>query len=186
MTTSQFPHPAHATPAQLDAPAPAPRALRGSEGPSAGPAQTPGMLECLVFRVGPELFALDLTTVEEAVELPRVHHVPEMPGAMLGVFNLRDRLLPVYSPTPALGVVLAAENAVALVLHVLDRRLGLAVDDVEDVLTIDLSQLRRPPIPESRENVLLGVARNGGELISLVQGEALALTCLAEHSTEAA
>lgn len=155
-----------------------------SAAPGAAGVGREGALECLIFRVGAELFALDLAAVEEALELPAVHRVPEMPAAMLGVFELRERLLPVYSPARSLGVELSIENAVALVLHVLDRRIALAVDDVEDVLRVDLTQLRRSPVPDGGEGVLLGVVRSGRDLVTLIHGEALALTCLAEHAAE--
>jgi purine-binding chemotaxis protein CheW len=146
------------------------------------PADGGAQVECLIFRVGAELFALDLAAVEEAVELPDVHRVPEMPETMLGVFNLRERLLPVYSPARALGVPLATDTAVALVLHLAGRRIALAVDDVEDVLHVELAALRRSPVSDAGEGVLLGVIRSGRDLVALVHGEALALACLGEHS----
>ena len=136
----------------------------------------------MYFRVGSELFAMDLAAVEEAVEVSEVHPVPEMPKAMLGVFNLRDRLVPVYSPARVLGVALTTTMTVALVLHVLNRRVALAVDDVEDVLQVATADVRRAPAPDAGEGVLLGVVRSGGDLVALVHGEALALACLAEHA----
>lgn len=145
-----------------------------------------GHSDTLLFRVGAERFAIDLAGVEEAIELPAVHHLPEMPEHLLGVFELRGRLVPIYSPERVLGVRLAAREAAAvLVLRAGEKRLGLAVDDVDDVLTIEGRSVRRAPIPDNEDSVLLGVIRRGAELLALVDGESLALACLADSLTEA-
>ena len=144
-----------------------------------------GHSETLVFRVAAERFAIDLAAVEEAIELPSVHHLPEMPEHLLGVFELRGRLVPVYSPQRVLRVALAHEAAAVLVLRAGEKRLGLAVDDVDDVLTIDGASVRRAPIPDNEDNVLLGVIRREADLLALVDAESLALACLADQPTEA-
>ena len=144
-----------------------------------------GHSDTLVFRVGAERFAIDLGAVEEAIELPSVHHLPEMPDHLLGVFELRERLVPIYSPERVLRVALTEQAAAVLVLRSRDKRLGLAVDDVDDVLTIDGAAVRRAPIPDNEDTVLLGVIRRGADLLALVDAESLALACLADQLTEA-
>lgn len=144
-----------------------------------------GWSDTLVFRVGAERFAIDLAAVEEAIELPSVHHLPEMPEHLLGVFELRERLVPIYSPERVLRVALGTDAAAVLVLRANDKRLGLAVDDVDDVLTIDGAAVRRAPIPDNDDNVLLGVIRRGADLLALIDAESLALACLADQLTEA-
>lgn len=143
-----------------------------------------GSMECLTFRVGTELFALELAAIEEAIELPDVHRVPEMPEAMLGVLRLRERLVPVYSPEHVLGVALNSATPVALVMYLLGRRIALAVDDVEDVLHLVLAELRRTPVPEAGKGILLGVARSGRDIIALADGNAIARSCLADRLDE--
>lgn len=147
-----------------------------------------GKADLLVFRVGTELFAAVLTAIEEALELPRLSHLPEMPPSMLGVISLRGRMLPAYSPARHLGVALAREDAAALVLRAGDRRVALAVDDVDDVLTVDLAALRPPPIVagEERDAVLLGVADRGGVLVAVLDADALVTACLFDQALEIA
>ena len=172
---------APAVPVEVDDPdAPARRPLRDAI------AAREGQSDTLVFRVGTERFAIDLAAVEEAIELPSVHHLPEMPDHLLGVFELRGRLVPIYSPEHVLRVALTHEAAAVLVLRSREKRLGLAVDDVDDVLTIDGAAVRRAPIPDNEDNVMLGVIRRGADLLALVDAESLALGCLADQLTEAA
>src|SRR5687768_11663655 len=56
-----------------------------------------GRAELLVFRVGRELFATELRAIEEAVEGASARAIPDAPPAMLGIFALRERTLPMYA-----------------------------------------------------------------------------------------
>jgi len=143
-----------------------------------------GVVELLMFRIGDELFATDLASVEEAVALPEIHHLPEMPAAMLGAFNLRGRLTPVYSPSHVIGVPLRGEAQAALLVRSDTRRLGLAVDDVEDVFQVDLATVREAPGTDDTDGILLGVAHHGQELVAIVDADALVAACVTGHAME--
>jgi purine-binding chemotaxis protein CheW len=143
-----------------------------------------GSAQLLLFRVGTEWFATDLAAAEEAIELPQVHHVPEMPESMLGMFDLRGRMIPVYAPARVLGVPLRSTAAATLVLRGGDQRVGIAVDDVEDVLTLDLAQLRDLPGTDDADGVILGVARHGRDLVAVLDADALVAACLSDRVME--
>ena len=155
--------------------------IRPADGAPGG-ALTDGM-PLLLFRVGAEWFALDLKAAEEALELPALERVPAMPPTMLGVFPLRGQLIPVYAPDSALGASRAGGGGaggsegegegVVIVVRARDRRIGLAVDDVEDVIMMDLSKMRRPPGRAAAEQLVLGVLRHGSELVSVIDAAAL-------------
>ena len=137
-----------------------------------------GVEEVLTFHVGRERFATALAAIEEAVEQPDVYRVPEMPETMLGVFSLRGRLIPVCSPVRALGVALSTSITTVLLMRAGTRRVGIAVDDVDDVITLDLSTVRAAPGVEDSDGVLLGVVRQGNELIAIVDPDAIVAACL--------
>ena len=143
-----------------------------------------GVADLLMFRIGEELFATDLSSVEEAVTLPEIHHLPEMPAAMLGAFNLRGRLTPVYSPSHVIGVPLRGAAQAALLVRSGTRRLGLAVDDVEDVFQVNLATVREAPGTDDADGILLGVAHHGNELVAIVDAEALVAACVTGHAME--
>lgn len=137
-----------------------------------------GFAELLMFRVGVERFAVELICVEEAIDLPDVHHVPEMPPAMLGVITVRGSLTPVFTPREALGVAVEGQGA-ALIFRAERGRFALAIDDVDDVLTLDLAMLRDAPGIDGTDSVVLGVARHEGAIVALVDADALVLACQA-------
>jgi purine-binding chemotaxis protein CheW len=137
-----------------------------------------GVVELLMFRIGTERFAVELSSVEEAIDLPDVHHVPEMPPAMVGVITVRGALTPVFTPDDALGVRVEHRSA-ALIFRSPRGRFALAIDDVDDVMTLDLAQLRDAPGVDGSDPVVLGVARNEGSIVALVDAEALIEACQA-------
>ena len=141
-----------------------------------------GRAELLRFRVGHERFALRLADVEEALESPILHPLPDLPRHVLGVCAIRGRLVPVHAPAHVLGVAVGSPG-VALVLCG-DPPLAIAVDDVEDVFTIEAGALRHAPGVDDPDGVLLGVTRSGGRLVGVLDATALADACLAPASPD--
>jgi purine-binding chemotaxis protein CheW len=144
-----------------------------------------GHAEVLVFRVGNEHFAVELGAVEEAIDIPPIHHVPEMPDAMLGVITVRGSLTSLYSPRRVLGSP-QADGQSALVFRRARARVALSIDDVDDVLTLDLTTLRDAPDATSDRALILGVARHGVGLIALLDAETLLGACAAAPLQETA
>ncbi|MGI9078633.1 MAG: chemotaxis protein CheW [Gemmatimonadaceae bacterium] len=145
-----------------------------------------GQVELLSFRVGRETFAIDLACVEEAVESDAVHSVPDMSGAMLGVIELRGRLVPVFTPSHVLRADLSGADRVVLLMRSGDRRVGIAVDDVEDVIVVDMPALRHPMLDDAGDGLLLGVAAIGTGLVGILDGLALVAACTGYSLPEAA
>ena len=141
--------------------------------------------EMLMVRLGDERFAVELLAVEEVIDLPVIHHVPEMPPAMLGVVTVRGFLTPVYSPHTALGVPLAVKEAV-LIFRRGRARVGILIDDVEDAVSLDLGELRSAPSEHAIDNVVLGVVRHAGVLVAIVDANALIAACQAAALLEIA
>jgi len=137
-----------------------------------------GEQDLLVVRVARERFALPVESVDELVESPRVHTIPSSPPALLGVFPLGDRLLSLYAPDRLLGAAVGDEP-VALVMRSGARILALAVDDAEDVVRVDLKDVRDAPRVGRDDDLVLGVLWRAPDLISLLDARALAAACAA-------
>ena len=70
-----------------------------------------------------------------------------------------------------------------LVMRVGERRVGIAVDDVDDVMQLDAAGVRPAPVPDT-DGILLGVARSGGELVSVLHANALVAACAAQTAED--
>lgn len=144
-----------------------------------------GQVDLLVFRLGHERFAIEIAAVEEAVELDGMRAVPDAATTLLGVTDLRGRLLPVFTPARTLRAPLAGAAPVILVMREGDRRVALAVDDVEDVLVLEPHALRDPSLPDAGDDLVFGVVRVEGDLVTVLDAAALVASCIAP-SLEAA
>lgn len=58
----------------------------------------------LTFTLGREIFALDIGTVREVLELTSITKIPRTPGFMRGVINLRGHAVPVVDMRMKLGM----------------------------------------------------------------------------------
>ncbi len=135
------------------------------------------LAQMLLFRVGGELFAIALGACEELLEWPGVERVAGMPPDALGVFTLRGQLVSIYSPERVLGVQRTRDEGVALVIQARGKRMALALDDADEVIAVDMEDLRRPAPRDAADGLLLGIARHGEELVAVVDVEALAAAC---------
>lgn len=134
--------------------------------------QRAGIAQLLIFRVARELFAVELVTAEEALDMPVLHRLPEMPPSMLGVFTLRGALVSVFEPQIALGIR-CERSATVVVFCGGERRVAIATDDVDDVATVDLATVRDAPGAQAKEGALLGIVHRGTDLIAVLDAHAL-------------
>jgi len=131
-----------------------------------------GIAQLLVFRIARELFAVELITAEEALDMPTLHRLPEMPSSMLGVFTLRGALVSVFEPQNTLGVH-CEQATTAVVFCGGERRVAIATDDVDDVVTVDLRTVRDAPGARTKSDALLGIVHRASDLIALLDADAL-------------
>ena len=136
-----------------------------------------GRAELLVFRVAGELFALELRSVEEAVEGVEVRGIPDAPRTMHGIFALRDRTLPMYALARVLDLPERESATMTLVVRPATARIALAVDAVDDVFDTPFDAVRPAPTPEN-DGMVLGVVWRGTELVTLLDADTVATTCL--------
>ncbi|HUO52008.1 MAG TPA: chemotaxis protein CheW, partial [Gemmatimonadaceae bacterium] len=122
--------------------------------------------ELLLFTVGGEWFGVPLAAAEEALEELPLEPLPGMPAGMLGVAPLRGQMLSVYATRPLLGVAPADGARVTLIVRGGGARVGLLIDDVEDVLVTDLAMLRPVPGAGGADPVLRGVTAQDGRLVA--------------------
>jgi purine-binding chemotaxis protein CheW len=131
--------------------------------------------EALLFRVGNELFAVELAEVEEAVDLETVESVAGARASMVGVFEHRGALVPLYSPAEALNVS-GSEARTALIIRTPGECVALAVDDVLDAVSLDPAEMRQLSGSAS-DHVFRGIVRLGESLIGVVDLHALIAAC---------
>lgn len=105
---------------------------------------------CLVSLCG-ELFAIDLGSVQEVFEIESVTPVPKMPPAFAGVANVRGMIIPLVDLRPLLGFPVEAPGPkFVVVIRHQGQQVGLLVDQMPELRTVDREQLQASPTVGSR------------------------------------
>lgn len=124
--------------------------------------------------VGSDSYAFELLRVQEVV---RVAPVVAMRGAahsVLGVMNLRGRIVPVFDLGLWLdvGAVHAEERSRIVVIERNDELIGVLVTAVDDVVSLEREHVE-PPLPGADPGPTLGVARVTAAPTVLLDADAL-------------
>ena len=125
--------------------------------------------QIVTFRLGDELFAADIFSVERVLRYTAPTPVPNVPGWVEGVIDYQGRVVPVINlrkrfelppaPVPADGRI--------LVLTVENEWVAATVDGVLDVSVLDPERLAPPPalFRGLAASYLRGVVRRGDRLV---------------------
>jgi purine-binding chemotaxis protein CheW len=119
------------------------------EGIPAAPSQFGG--KYMTFQLAREVYGLEILAVQEIIGLLQITRVPLTPDFIRGVINLRGRVVPAIDLRLKFGMeaVEATEQTVVIVVQyqVAGRALtmGVLVDLVLEVLSIEASQIEPPP-----------------------------------------
>lgn len=96
----------------------------------------------VTFVVGDEVFAVDMTPVQEIIRVPDVVRVPLAPATLEGLANLRGKVLPIISLRRIFGCgERARDDATRAVVIDLGQPLGFVVDRVASVVGVDVRQI---------------------------------------------
>ncbi len=130
----------------------------------------------LTFRVGDEVFALDVFQVREVLDLITITKVPRSPEFMRGVINVRGSVVPVVDLRLKFGLS-KTENSMDTRIIVMDLFLddentiiGALADSVHEVMELDLSQIEPPPKigMRWRTEFIRGIGKHDGQFIIIL------------------
>lgn len=112
-------------------------------GADAGPRR-----EFLTFTLGVEEYAIDILQVQEIRGYAHPTTIANAPEFIKGVINLRGTIVPIVDLRMRFGVgrVEYTPFTVVIILNIGRRVVGIVVDTVSDVVTLDQAQIR--PAPE--------------------------------------
>lgn len=138
--------------------------------------------QLVVFALGTEEYGLPIRSVQEVIRYQQPRTVASSDSTLLGVINLRGRIVPVHDVRSVLGMEASGEGAgeKIVLINIGDSMAGVVVDDVSEVLTVSTSEFE--DLPASGNPIVEGVVKSGDRLIILL--DPIALTGLAggQHS----
>ena len=169
-----------------------------SIGPVEDAAQAPvskaGQL--VTFRLGKEIYGIDILKIQEVVNDIGVTHLPNAPDFIEGVINLRGKIIPVVDLNRRLSLAGSGERRhgriIVLDLH---RPLGIHVDDISTVLRLPPERFEHIPenaASESGAGCFCWLARTDDDQLVIVLnpvrllsgGEMAAITTFVQKKKE--
>jgi purine-binding chemotaxis protein CheW len=129
----------------------------------------------LVFALGGEEYAVDVTRVREIIGAMPITRVPCMPEAVLGVINLRGKIIPVVDLRVRFGLeaVDHGQRTCIIIVQAAGAEFGAVVDRVAEVAAITADEIEDPPAFAAgvATDHLLGLARHGARVRLLLDIE---------------
>src|SRR6185369_9339271 len=143
---------------------------------TAAPAATSLAGKYLTVVLENEAYGIGVLKVREIIRMQKITPVPQMPGFVKGVINLRGRVIPVIDLRVKFGLKAEfAERTCIVVVQVAVSaeqtvQMGLIVDSVEEVVNLTPGEIE--PTPEFGTRIdtsyLLGMAKVKGQVKTLL------------------
>ena len=129
---------------------------------------TDNELQLITFKIGNEVFTVDIKNVREVVNLKQITKVPKAPHYIEGVMNLRGKIITLVDLASLLGFNSNINDKSKVLIYSIDnnRDVGLVVDHVLGVLRISEKDVEKPVMEIS--SYIKGFIRNGNLIITLL------------------
>lgn len=148
-----------------NSPAPDAAAPAETQKSPAGKRQS-GTLQVVEFLLGNEYYAIDLFDVREVVEYTTITQLPDTPGYMKGIIDLRGEITTIIDLKERLNIVGKSdqplENSRIIVLDekITKAKTGIMVDDVLAVSTFERGDIDSTSASSAREDAaILGIIK---------------------------
>lgn len=135
----------------------------------------------MTFKLGDELFALEVGRVREVLEIERITRLPTAPAYVRGVVNVRGQATPVADLRARFGLPETPDTVHTRVIVMelkLDGEstvLGAIADSVHEVIELDPANIDPPPRIASRwrTEFIQGMGKRDGEFIIILDANAV-------------
>ena len=128
--------------------------------------------QLVVFSLGAEEYALPIEAVHEIIRFSEPRSVASEVAWIRGVIGLRGKIIPIFDLAARLELAgTGTEPGKIVILETGTGQVGVMVDEVEEVLTIESDQLE--PVPTANTDTIEAIAKIGDRLVILLNPEGL-------------
>ncbi len=129
----------------------------------------------LTFLVGDEDYGLEIAFVTEIINVQAITQVPELPAYIKGIINLRGKIIPVLDVRIRFNKPPQEYNdrTCIIVVDVGGTVIGLIVDMVREVMSIDEEDIVPPAAQGARNRYVSGIGKTPSGIKLLLDVERL-------------
>ncbi len=108
-------------------------------------------IQLVTFQISEELYGVDIMDVKEIVRVQEIRAIPNAPGYVEGLFNLRGEIIPIISLHKRFHLKKAQldedEELLSgfIIIDIDGMKLGVIIDRVERVMSIEAQDVQPPP-----------------------------------------
>jgi len=128
--------------------------------------------EFLTFTVGEEEYGVTIQLIQEIITMQSMTPVPDSSDFMKGVINLRGDIIPVFDFRKRLAFEEREYDAktITLVAKVLDKKIGIIVDRVSEVIGFKKDEIKdAPQIEQIPSDFLIGIGQKDQRFVFLLK-----------------
>jgi purine-binding chemotaxis protein CheW len=126
--------------------------------------------QLVVFSLGAEEYALPIAAVHEIIRFSEPRSVASEVAWIRGVIGLRGKIIPIFDLAARLELA-GTEPGKIVILETGGGQVGVMVDGVEEVLTVESDQLE--PVPTANTDTIEAIAKIDDRLVILLNPEGL-------------
>ncbi|OBR65040.1 chemotaxis protein CheW [Paenibacillus oryzae] len=130
----------------------------------------------LTFALGSEVYGIEIRYVTEIIGVQSITPVPELPEYIKGIINLRGKIIPVMDVRLRFRKPFREYNdrTCIIVVDIKEISIGLIVDAVAEVMTIEESNIVSPPdLNQLSRRYIQGIGKSGDEVKLLLNCDEL-------------
>ena len=119
-------------------------------------------LQIVCFKIGNEEYGIDILQVQEIQKVPKILQLPFSPEHILGVVDLRGKVIPIVDLGKKFGMLAnASKSSRIIIVDISGKRIGLSIDSVSNVIKIDTDKIDPPPpvVKGIASKYIVGVAK---------------------------
>lgn len=131
----------------------------------------------LLFAIDKESYGIEIQYIEEIIGIQEVTEIPDQPKYMMGVINLRGKIIPIMDIRKRFNKPFKEYNdrTCIIVMMLKEMWVGLVVDTVSEVLDIPEEAISSPPkVNEDYKNRFIkGIGKVGDRVKIILDCEQL-------------
>jgi purine-binding chemotaxis protein CheW len=131
----------------------------------------------LLFSIGDEVYGTDIRFVTEIIGMQTISGLPQTPEYIKGIIDLRGRIIPIIDMRLRFKKQAAdyTDRTCTIVIEAQTLLVGLIVDEVMEVLTIEDRDIAPPPMLQfgAAKRYISGIAKVGSGVKLLLDCEQL-------------
>ena len=132
--------------------------------------------QLVTFQLGDELYGINIMDVKEIVRVQQVRAIPNAPSYVEGIFHLRNEIIPIVNLHKRFHlkkITLSEEDELLsgfIILDIDGMKLGVIIDKVSRVVTIEKEDVQPPPQMTSGigAEYIQGVVRQESEYLIIL------------------